>query len=65
MEGFLKSDMAIKLRVEHPEWDFKKINEEAQAMLDRYPVDSVLASKKEINPFVSVDTELANRDEVQ
>lgn len=55
VEGFYLSDIAIKLKAEHfngaDAWSNKRVMKESKSILDRYPVDMALKSRKKFNPF--------------
>lgn len=44
-EGIYLSDVAIKLKAEHPAWNYKQIAEEGKNTLEKYPLASVLKNK--------------------
>jgi hypothetical protein len=46
LEGIFLSDIAIKLKAEHPEWDYSKIKHDSEELLDHYPKDEILKNKK-------------------
>lgn len=46
LEGMFLSDLGIKLRAEHPEWESKQVRKEADKILDQYPVDDLLKNKQ-------------------
>lgn len=41
IEGGYKGDISFKMRVEHPDWKFDQIKDEAERMLERFPVEPI------------------------
>jgi hypothetical protein len=46
VEGIYLSDLAIKLKAEHPEWDSREISEKGRKLLEANPVEKFIQSKK-------------------
>ena len=42
------SDVAIALKAEHPDWTYKRVSEEGQALLKKYPVGPALEHRASI-----------------
>jgi len=41
-EGLYASDVAVKIKAEHPEWSYSKIADDTAEILKKYPVDPVI-----------------------
>src|SRR5262249_17999024 len=46
IEGMYLSDIAIKLKAEHPDWENKEVRKESDNSLDDHPVEDLLKNKK-------------------
>jgi hypothetical protein len=42
VEAFFLADVAIALKAEHPDWEYSKVRSEAEKLLERFPLESVL-----------------------
>lgn len=45
VEGIYLSDIAIRMKAEHPDWSYKQISKESRKVLEQHPVDSCLEHK--------------------
>lgn len=45
IEGIYKSDVAVKLRAEHPDWKYDRIRDETEKVLEKYPVTACIKDK--------------------
>ncbi|MGK5089164.1 hypothetical protein WDW86_16560 [Bdellovibrionota bacterium FG-2] len=44
--GIFVSDLAVKLKAENPSWPNQKVKEESKKLMEKFPVDVVLSTKK-------------------
>ncbi len=50
VEGIYLSDAAIRLKAEHPDWDYPKVKKESKKMLEQFPVDGSLKKRGPVIP---------------
>jgi hypothetical protein len=46
VEGIYLSDIAIKLKAEHPDWSYKRIAEESKGLMEKFPYEPELKRRK-------------------